>query len=127
MKTYRTGDIYWAWLEPIRGSEQSGRRPVVVFQNPALVRFTATALSIPLTTNIARVGVPGTFFIKKGEGGLAEDSVALAYQMRALDSVRLKKKIGTLSAEDVQGVAGAVLDALGIEAGSESSPDPTTR
>jgi len=115
MKSVQTGDVYWAVLEPVRGSEQAGRRPVGVFQNPALSRFTTTALSIPLTTNTNWVGVPGTFFLKKGDGGLPEESVVLAFQMRALDPVRLRKKIGKLSAEGVQGVSAAVLDALGIE------------
>ncbi len=87
----------------------------MVFQNPALPRFTATVLSIPITKNTNRVVEPGTCFLKKGEGGLREDSVALAYQMRALDAARLRKKIGALSPEGIQGVAAAILDALGME------------
>lgn len=109
-----SGEIYNANLEPVRGSEQGKTRPVVVFQNPDLARFTSTALCIPLTSNLKRLGMPGTCFIKQGDGGLLKDSVALAFQMRALDSSRLGPRIGRLSAPALDGLADAVLNALGI-------------
>jgi len=109
-----TGEIYLANLEPIQGSEQGGRRTVIVFQNPNLARFTSTVLCVPTTTNLARLGLPGTCFIKQGEGGLNQDSVALAFQARALDASRLSRRFGKLSQEILEDLADAVLDAFGV-------------
>lgn len=114
MKPPLSGEVYNANLEPVRGSEQGKTRPVVVFQNPDLTRFTSTALCIPLTSNLKRLGMPGTCFIKQGDGGLLKDSVALAFQMRALDASRLGPRIGRLAPATVESLADAVLNALGI-------------
>jgi mRNA interferase MazF len=114
MKSPLSGEIYNANLEPVRGSEQGKTRPVVVFQNPDLAHFTSTALCIPLTSNLKRLGMPGTCFIKQGDGDLPKDSVALAFQMRALDASRLGPRIGRLSAPALDNLADAVLNALGI-------------
>lgn len=117
MKSPLSGEIYNASLEPVRGSEQGKTRPVVVFQNPDLARFTSTVICIPLTSNLKRLGIPGTCFIKQGDGGLLKDSVALAFQMRALDASRLGPRIGRLSAPALDCLADAVLNALGIAVG----------
>lgn len=109
-----TGEVYNADLEPVQGSEQGKTRPVVVFQNPDLARFTSTALCIPLTSNLKRLGLPGTCLIKQGDGGLTRDSVALAFQLRALDAVRLGPRTGRISSSTVEALADAVLNALGI-------------
>jgi mRNA interferase MazF len=109
-----TGEVYSANLDPVRGHEQGKTRPIVIFQNPDLARFTATALCIPLTSSLKRLGLPGTCFIKQGDGGLSKDSVALAFQMRALDASRLGQRIGRLSPATVESLADAVLNALGI-------------
>ena len=66
-----TGEVWLADLEPVRGSEQGRRRPVVVFQHRALAAFTSTYLAIPLSTTLTRKGLIGTCFIAAGEGGLA--------------------------------------------------------
>ena len=113
----RTGDIYLADLEPVKGSEQGRKRPVVVFQNPDLGKYTSTVICVPLTTNISRGGLPGTCFIKKDEGGLTQDSVALCFQLRAIDKSRLVKKYGTLNAGTLNALADAILSALGIDVG----------
>lgn len=110
----RTGDVFIANLEPVTGSEQGRRRPVVVFQTPDLDRFTTTYLCIPLTTNPRRLGVPGTCFLAAGDGGLREDSIALAFQLRALDRTRLTEKLGSLNPESVDALATAILNALGL-------------
>lgn len=110
----QTGEVYLADLEPIRGSEQGLKRPVLIFQSPDLARFTSTRLAIPLTSNLARLGWPGTCSIRKGEGGLPQESVALAFQMRALDGVRLGKRYGRVSSATLEAVADAILSAVGI-------------
>lgn len=110
----RTGDVYIADLDPTRGSEQGRRRPVVVFQTPDLERFTTTRLCVPVTSNLERRGVPGTCFLPAGDGGLSTDSIALAFQTRALDVRRLVKRLGTLRDDSVEAVGQAILSALGI-------------
>ena len=91
------GEVYLADLNPSRGSEQAGIRPVIPVQRDTLHRFTRTVVVVPLTTNIRRARVPGTTLIPSGEGGPDQDSVALDYQIVVLDEQRLIRKLGTLS------------------------------
>jgi mRNA interferase MazF len=91
------GDVYLADLNPSRGSEQAGIRPVIVVQTDDLERFTRTVVVVPLTTNLKRTQVPGTVLIPAGEGGLVQDSVALCYQIVVLDQERLLRRLGMLS------------------------------
>lgn len=93
------GDVYLADLNPSRGSEQAGIRPVIIIQRDALERFTRTIVVVPLTANLRRAQVPGTTVIQAGEGGLSQDSVALCYQIVVLDRERLLRQLGTLSPE----------------------------
>lgn len=111
----KTGDVFLADLEPVKGSEQGKQRPVIVFQNPDLNKFTSTLICIPLTTNLLRNGLPGTCFIKKGNGGLPQDSIALCFQLRAIDKGRLTKRYGTLKPATLNALAEAVLSAMGVE------------
>ena len=71
------GDIYLADLNPSRGSEQAGIRPVIIVQRDNLERFTRTVVVVPVTSNTRRARIPGTVLIRAGEGGLAQDSVAI--------------------------------------------------
>ena len=91
------GDIYLADLNPSRGSEQAGIRPVILVQRQNLERFTRTVVVIPVTTNLRRTQVPGTMLIPAGEGGLSQESVALCYQIVVIDKQRLQRQLGTLS------------------------------
>ena len=93
----KRGEIYLANLNPSRGSEQAGIRPVILIQRNSLERFTRTAIVVPLTSNRRRAQVPGTVEIPSGEGGLTQDSVALCYQMVVLDQERFGRKLGELS------------------------------
>ncbi len=92
----RRGELWWADLQPVRGSEQSGRRPVLIFQNDEINRFTTTVLAIPLTTNLRRAALPSCVEIAKEGTGLSENSVALCHQLRALDRRRFRKRIGVV-------------------------------
>jgi mRNA interferase MazF len=91
------GDVYLADLNPTRGAEQAGIRPAVLVQRNVLARFTRTVAVVPFSTNLRRAQVPGTVLIPAGEGGLAQDSVALCYQIVVLDRERLHTKLGSLS------------------------------
>lgn len=111
----RTGDVFLVDLDPTKGSEQQGKRPVIIFQNPNLNQYTRTYICIPLTTNLSRSAIPGTCFIKKGNGGLSRDSIALCFQLRAVDQSRLTKKLGTLNKTVLDSLVDAILSAMGIE------------
>ncbi len=108
------GEIWFANLNPTRGSEQAGIRPVIVFQANALNKFTTTVLAIPLTTNLQRASLPACVFILKGEGGLANDSVALCHQLRVLDKTRLQRRIGMLSQQTLSIIESRMLLTMGI-------------
>lgn len=110
-----TGEVWMADLEPVRGSEQGRLRPVIIFQNPAISMFTTTLLAVPLTTNMSRKGLIGTCFLATGEGGLPQASVAMAFQARSLDRLRLTRRLGQLSDESIEAVADSILSAFGIE------------
>jgi mRNA interferase MazF len=102
------GDIYLADLNPSRGSEQAGVRPVILVQRQNLDRFTRTVVVIPVTTNLRRAQIPGTVLIPVGEGGLSQESVALCYQIVVIDKQRLQRQLGTLSAVYLQRLGEAI-------------------
>jgi len=102
------GDIYLADLNPSRGSEQAGVRPVILVQRQNLDRFTRTVVVIPVTTNLRRAQIPGTVLIPVGEGGLSQESVALCYQIVVIDRQRLQRQLGTLSAVYLQQLGEAI-------------------
>lgn len=102
------GDIYLADLNPSRGSEQAGIRPVILVQRQNLDRFTRTVVVIPVTTNLRRAQIPGTVLIPVGEGGLSQESVALCYQIVVIDRQRLQRQLGTLSTVYLQRLGEAI-------------------
>jgi mRNA interferase MazF len=112
------GELWWATLDPIVGSEQGGRRPVLILQNDAISGFTSTMIAVPLTTNLRRSQLPSSAFIPSAGTGLISDSVALCHQMRVLDKARLHSRIGTVTPEVTLQVEYAVLFTLGIPARS---------
>lgn len=85
------GDIYLADLNPSRGSEQAGIRPVIIVQHNNIDRFTSTVVVIPLTSNLRRTQIPRTMVIPAGQGGLNQESVALCYQIVVIDRQRLQR------------------------------------
>lgn len=110
----KRGEIWLADLNPTRGSEQAGTRPVLIFQNNLINKFTTTVLTIPLTTNLRRAALPSCIQIGKGEGGLTSDSVALCHQLRVLDTTRLQRKLGTVSQETISALESCIMFTIGI-------------
>jgi mRNA interferase MazF len=113
--TVKRGEVWLADLNPTRGSEQGGTRPVIIFQNDIVSRFSTTVITIPLTTNLRRASLPMCLLIPSGEGGLAQDSVVLCYQLRVLDRTRLQRKLGELTPETLTNLEGIVLLTLGYQ------------
>jgi len=107
------GEIWWADLGPKRPMEQTGRRPVVVWQSDALTRALHSVLVVPLTTNLDRARLAGTAVISASDPGLPEDSVALAFQMRAVPKRALQSKVRALSDTELAELELATDEALG--------------
>ena len=108
------GEIWLAELNPTRGSEQAGTRPVLIFQNNSISRFTNTFLVIQFTSNLGRASLPTCITIQQGEGGLVADSVALCHQLRVLDRLRLIRHLGSVSDATLAEVNRCVLFTIGI-------------
>lgn len=112
--TIERGEIWLAELNPIRGHEQAGTRPVLIFQNNSIKRYTRTFLAIPLTTNLRRATLPTCVFLAEGEGGLEKDSVALCHQLRVLDRSRLTHRLGSVNELTLDLIDRCVLFTIGI-------------
>ena len=107
------GEIWWADLGPYRSQQQTGRRPVIVWQSDTLTRLLQSVLVVPLTTNLDRAQLAGTALIAASTGALSEGSVALAFQMRAIPKASLKTFIRSLTAEELAELELATDEALG--------------
>jgi mRNA interferase MazF len=95
----RRGDIYWADLVPRSGSEQQGRRPVLVITHDAFNQTPGwrSIIVVPISTPPAQAGRGATAVpVPQGVGGLTQDSVALCHQVTTLDRAKLSRLIGTL-------------------------------
>ena len=90
----RRGDVFWADLDPVKGSEQGKTRPVLIIQNDVGNENSPVTIVACITTNLSRKDYPTNVFITAKETGLSSDSVVLLNQIRTLDKTRLKKKIG---------------------------------
>jgi mRNA interferase MazF len=111
----KRGDVWLANLDPTQGSEQAGIRPVIIFQNDIVSQFSTTTITIPLTTNKRRASLPICVAIRQGDGGLAQDSVALCFQMRVLDKTRLIRRLGQLNPNTVTQLEDVILVTLGYD------------
>ena len=94
----KRGDIYYADLNPVRGSEQMGRRPVLIVQRDSISQFTRTLVIVPFTASQVDKyrQLPSYVFVPQGVGGLSVDSVALGHQVRTIDRDRLSDYLGAL-------------------------------
>lgn len=109
----RRGEVWWADLGPHRLREQTGRRPVVVWQSEALTRVLQSVLVVPLTTNLDRANLAGTAMVAASPNGLPEESVALAFQMRAVPKSALETRIRALTQAELDELELATDEALG--------------
>jgi mRNA interferase MazF len=109
----KRGEVWWADLGPYRPLEQTGRRPVVVWQSDILTRVLQSVLVIPLTTNLNRANLAGTAIVSASPRGLPEDSVALAFQIRAVPKAALQERIRTLTETELAELELATDEALG--------------
>jgi mRNA interferase MazF len=120
----KRGEIWWADLGVYRTQEQTGRRPVILWQSDTLTRRLRSVLVVPLTTNLDRAKLAGTALIASSEDGLPAQSVALAFQMRAIPKTSLKSKVRSLTVDELAELDLATDEAVGrVEPSSSQEPN----
>ena len=110
----KRGEIYYADLSPVVGSEQGGVRPVLVVQNDVGNKFSPTVIAAAITSQLDKAKLPTHITLPAEKYGLPKNSVVLLEQLRTLDKRRLKEKIGELSADIMTKVNEALLISLGF-------------
>jgi len=111
----RRGDIYRADLNPTRGSEQAGARPVIIVSRDALNKHSPVIIVVPITgaENKSKL-YPTHIRLEAGTGGLTKDSIAVTEQVRAIAKTRLKTHIGQLKFEQMSLVSAALKIAMDL-------------
>lgn len=110
----KRGDIFYADLSPVVGSEQGGVRPVLIVQNDVGNKYSPTVIAAAVTSQINKAKMPTHIEIDAAAYGLAKDSVILMEQIRTIDKKRLKEKIGHLDDELMEKVNDALAISFGI-------------
>ena len=113
--TIKRGELYYADLSPVVGSEQGGVRPVLVVQNDVGNKYSPTVIAAAVTSKINKAKLPTHIELPSNSYGLAKDSVILLEQIRTLDKRRLKERIGEDSENTMTRVDKAILISLGFE------------
>ena len=108
----KRGQIYYADLSPVIGSEQGGYRPVVIIQNDIGNAHSPTVIAAAITSQFTKAKLPT--HIEISESGLAKDSIVLLEQIRTIDKRRLKMYIGELGADEMAQVDKAIKISLGV-------------
>ena len=112
--TVKRGDIYYADLSPVVGSEQGGLRPVLIVQNDIGNKYSPTVIAAAITSRMSKTRLPTHIDIYADEVGLAKDSVILLEQIRTLDKRRLKEKMGHLDDRTMDHVNTAIAISFGL-------------
>ena len=117
----KRGELYYADLSPVVGSEQGGVRPVLVVQNDVGNKYSPTVIAAAVTSRIDKARLPTHIELEAERYGLSKNSVVLLEQIRTLDKRRLKEKIGMLPEVTMDKVNVALLISLGFggDAGSD--------
>jgi mRNA interferase MazF len=110
----KRGDIYYADLSPVVGSEQGGVRPVLIVQNDVGNRHSPTVIAAAITSQINKARLPTHIELGGCECGLARDSVVLLEQVRTLDKRRLKERMGQLDDQMMYRVDNAIAVSFGL-------------
>lgn len=113
--TIRRGDIYYADLSPVVGSEQGGIRPVLIIQNDVGNRHSPTVIAAAITSQINKARLPTHIELGARSFGLSKDSVILLEQIRTIDKKRLKERMGRLDDRLMQRVDDAIAVSFGLD------------
>lgn len=111
--TVKRGDIYYADLSPVVGSEQGGVRPVLIVQNDVGNKYSPTVIAAAITSQMEKTKLPTHIEVSSQNCGLSKNSVVLLEQIRTIDKKRLKEHMGRLD----DGAMGKIDEALSISFG----------
>ena len=114
MVIVKRGDIYYADLSPVVGSEQGGVRPVLIVQNDIGNKYSPTVIAAAITSQINKAKMPTHIEISAEDYGLNKDSVILLEQVRTIDKRRLREKIGHLDEDLMTAVNDAISVSFGL-------------
>lgn len=110
----KRGEVYLADLSPVQGSEQGGRRPVVIIQNDVGNKYSPTVIVAAITAKINKAKIPTHVELNKHHHALDKDSVILLEQIRTIDKNRLFEKLTVLSDDKMEEVDNALNISLGL-------------
>ena len=110
----KRGDVFYADLRPVVGSEQGGIRPVVIIQNDIGTRYSPTLICAAITSKINKAKMPTHVAIQANEFELMRDSVVLLEQIRTIDKRRLKDRICHLTGESMERVDECLMISMGL-------------
>ncbi len=110
----KRGELYYANLSPVVGSEQGGTRPVLIVQNDIGNKYSPTVIVAAITSKLNKAKLPTHIELDATTYGLEKDSVVLLEQIRTIDKTRLISKIGELDELTINSVNKAILVSLGF-------------
>ena len=110
----KRGEIYYADLSPVVGSEQGGIRPVLIVQNDVGNKFSPTVIAAAITSQRFKTELPTHIQVNADNCGLAKDSIVLLEQVRTLDKKRLREKMGNLNKSDMYKIDKALSVSFGL-------------
>ncbi len=113
MEVHR-GEVFYADLSPVVGSEQGGVRPVLILQNDIGNRHSPTVIAAAITSKLEKNHLPTHIGIRAQDTGLAKDSIVLLEQIRTLDKHRLRERAGRINENDQERVNQALDVSLGL-------------
>ena len=113
--TVRRGDIFYADLSPVVGSEQGGTRPVLIVQNDTGNKYSPTVIAAAITSQTGKARLPTHINIAGGSVGLSKDSVILLEQVRTIDKRRLREHMGKLDDQHMLMVDEALAVSFGLQ------------
>ena len=111
----KRGDIFYADLSPVIGSEQGGIRPVLVVQNDVGNKYSPTVIAAAITSQQFKTSLPTHISVNASVCGLSKDSVVLLEQIRTLDKKRLREKMGNLPETDMNRIDNALSVSIGLD------------
>lgn len=110
----RRGDIFYADLSPVIGSEQGGIRPVLIVQNDVGNKYSPTVIAAAITSRKFKTSLPTHISVQADECGLAKDSIVLLEQVRTLDKTRLRERMGSLDETEMSKINHALSVSFGL-------------
>ena len=119
--TVKRGEIYYADLSPVVGSEQGGVRPVLIVQNDVGNRYSPTVIAAAITSQRDKTNLPTHIKVNADGCGLAKDSIVLLEQVRTIDKQRLKEKMGRLDGSAMDMVNQALSVSFGLDNGQDTN------